>query len=133
MAKKIDLCQECGQHMAWFQCDRCHGSGDDPDGRSGEYPCDRCEGVGDRWQCTQCDYTPLTEREFWGAAGYRYGASIGVGVNTSAEDVFEYAIDRRGDLNAAYNFAVDKDNAQGVFETAFRAALNDYERFGRTF
>lgn len=119
--------------MAWFQCDRCSGSGDDPDGRSGEYPCDRCEGVGDHWQCTQCNYTPPTEREFWGAAGYRYGAGIGVEVNTSAEDVFNYAIDTRGDLNAAYSLAIDKGKAHQVFEAAFRAALTDYERFGRTF
>ena len=133
MTNKVDSCPKCSHRMAWFQCDRCHGSGDDPNGRSGEYPCDLCESVGDRWQCTHCDYTPLTEREFWGAAGYRYGVSIGVEMNTSAEDVFDYAIDRRGDLNAAYSLIVDKDKARQVFEAAFGAALADHERFGRTF
>lgn len=133
MSNLSGVCPQCGHPLEWLQCDRCRGTGDDPDGHSGEYPCLTCEGVGDHRGCTQCGYIPLTEQQFWGAEGYRYGASIGMQVNSSAEDVFEYATDRRGDLNTAYASTTDKQKARRLFVSGFRAVINDYERFGKTF
>ncbi len=127
------VCPNCGHHLEWLQCDHCHGTGSDPDGRPDEYPCVICEGKGDRRQCEKCGYEPLTEQQFWGAEGYRYGASIGVQVNSSAEDVFEYATDRRGDLAASYASAEDNEKARHFFVSGFQGALSDQERFGRTF
>lgn len=133
MLNLSDVCPQCGHPFSWFQCDRCYGTGSDPDGRPDEYPCAICEGVGDTRRCTQCGYIPFTEQQFWGAEGYRYGASIGLQVNSSAEDVFEYATDGRGDLAASYISATDKQKARRLFVSAFQAALDDHERFGKTF